>query len=136
MNSAAATFRVQGMSYAVRSLTQHHHQETAVDGTATAHPTSGELRMVFDVVPNDIILASWAYSPHQPLPAMVVFESLDGVSQRLTLELEEAHCVSYEEHFEAGGNGPAAHYCVVSVVARTITKQGSIYTNPWPATNQ
>ena len=131
MNSAAATFRVQGMRYAVRSLTQHTHQATDANGTAAAHPTSGELRLVLDVVPNDVLLPTWAYSPHRALPATVVFDALDGGSQRLTLVLDEAYCVSYEEHFESGGDG-AALYCVVSVVARTITKQGIAYTNLWP----
>lgn len=134
MNSAAATFQVQGARYAVRSLTQHTHQDTAANGTATAHPSNGELRLVLDVVPNDVLLPTWAYSPHRPLPATVVFDALDGGSQLLTLVLEDAYCVSYEEHFETTPDATAALYCIVSIVARTITKQGIAYTNPWPGT--
>lgn len=134
MNSAAATFSVQEADYVVRSLTQHMHQPTADNGYVTANPNSGELRLVLDVRPGDVFLPSWAHNPHQALPARVVFAALDGVSMPLTLALEEAYCVSYEEHFEANPHGgeQAAFYCVVSVVARRILKQGVEYVNHWP----
>jgi hypothetical protein len=131
MNSAAATFWVQDTDYTVRSLTQHMNQETTDRGIVNAQPTSGELRIVLENRPHDVLLPTWAYTPHMALPARVVFEALDGVSLPLTLVLEEAYCVGYEEHFEANGMGEAAHYYVLSVVARRIIKQGTTYVNNW-----
>ena len=131
--NTAATFWVQSTSYAVRSLTQHMHQETAADGTATRRPTSGALRLLLDVRPHDVLLPTWAYSPHLALPARVVFRPFGDLAQALTLTLEDAYCVGYEEHFEPGHAGGApAFYCLVNVVARRIRKQGVDYVNPWP----
>ena len=133
MNSAAATFWVQGNSYAVSSLTQHMHQPTAENGTVTAHPTSGELHLVLDVLPRNATLPAWAYAPHLALPARVVFDALDGLSPALTLRLDEAYCVGYAEHFEHHpAPGQSAFYCVVTLVARRIEKQGVAYVNRWP----
>ena len=137
MNSASATFWVQDTAYTVRSLTQHMHQETTENGSVTSRPTSSELRMLLDVIPGDVLLPTWAYSPDKALSARVVFDALDSGSSSMTLILEDAYCVSYEEHFEpnqAGGN--AALYCVVSVVARRISKRGVEYVNFWTPTNQ
>ncbi len=136
MNSAAATFWVQDTAYTVRSLTQHMHQETTERGLVNAQPTSGELRLVLENLPHDVLLPTWAYTPHMALPARVVFEALDGVSLPLTLVLEEAYCVGYEEHFESNGTGQAAHYYVLSVVARRIIKQGTTYVNNWVEATQ
>jgi hypothetical protein len=136
MNSAAATFWVQDTDYTVRSLTQHMHQETTERGLVNAQPTSGELRIVLDYRPHDVLLPTWAYTPHMALPARVVFEALDSVSLPLTLVLEEAYCVGYEEHFEANGTGEASHYYVLSVVARRIIKQGTTYVNNWVEATQ
>jgi hypothetical protein len=58
------------------------------------------------------------------------------VSLPLTLVLEEAYCVGYEEHFESNGTGEAAHYYVLSVVARRIIKQGVTYVNNWVEATQ
>jgi hypothetical protein len=136
MNSAAATFWVQDTDYTVRNLTQHMHQETTERGLVNAQPTSGELRIVLENRPHDVLLPTWAYTPHMALPARVVFEALDGVSLPLTLVLEEAYCVGYEEHFESNGTGEAAHYYVLSVVARRIIKQGITYSNNWTEATQ
>jgi hypothetical protein len=136
MNSAAATFWVQDTDYVVRSLTQHTHQETTERGLVNAQPTSGELRIVLENRPHDVLLPTWAYTPHMALPARVVFEALDGVSLPLTLVLEEAYCVSYEEHFESNGTGEASHYYVLSVVARRLIKQGVTYVNNWVEATQ
>ena len=133
MNSVEAHLWVQETAYAVRSLTQHMHQTTAQNGYVTSTPSSGELRLVLEVQPRDVLLPTWAYTPHLARPARVVFEALDGISSTLTLVLEEAYCVSYEEHFEAGPDGQqASFYCLISVVARRITKQGVAYVNHWP----
>ncbi|RZJ57740.1 MAG: hypothetical protein EOO55_02705 [Hymenobacter sp.] len=136
MNSAEATFWVQETAYVVRSLTQHMHQETNDRGLVNAQPANGELRLVLENLPHDVLLSTWAYTPHLALPARVVFEALDGVSQPLTLTLEEAYCVGFEEHFESNGQGQAAHYYIVSVVARRIIKQGVAYVNQWADTTQ
>ncbi len=137
MNSSAATFWVQDTGYSVRSLTQHAHQATVDNGTVTARPISGELSLVLDVRPRDLLLPTWAYSPHLALPARVVFDALDGVSTSLTLTLEEAYCVGYEEHFEhTPAAGQPSFYCLVRVVARQLLKQGVAYTNAWPEKGQ
>jgi hypothetical protein len=136
MNSAAATFWVQDTDYTVRSLTQHMHQETTERGLVNAQPTSGELRIVLENRPHDVLLPTWAYTPHMALPARVVFEALDGVSLPLTLVLEEAYCVGYEEHFESNSTSQASHYYVLSVVARRIIKQGVTYVNNWVEATQ
>lgn len=136
MNSAAATFWVQDTDYTVRSLTQHMNQETTDRGLVNAQPTSGELRIVLENRPHDVLLPTWAYTPHMALPARVVFEALDSVSLPLTLVLEEAYCVGYEEHFEPNDAGEAAHYYVLSVVARRIIKQGVTYVNNWVEATQ
>lgn len=134
MNSASATFWVQETSYPVRSLTQHMHQPTADNGYVTANPSSGELRLALEVRPHDLLLPTWAHSPYLALPARVVFDALDHASLSLTLTLEEAYCVSYEEHFEAYPGGQrASFYCLVNVGARRISKRGVEYVNHWPA---
>ena len=134
MNSAAATFWVQYTPYVVQNLTQHMHQETNNRGITTAKPVGGELRLTLDFAPHDTLLASWAYDPHKALLACVVFDALDGLSPSLTLELEEAYCVSFEEHFETQPGGrQSSIYWLVSVVARRFTKRGTDYPNAWPA---
>lgn len=105
MNSTAATFWVQETGYPVRALTQHMHQNTDERGREVSRPVSGELRLVLDVRPHDVLLPTWAYAQHKPLAARVVFAALDGLSNSLTLTLDDAHCVSYEEHFETNPGG-------------------------------
>ena len=131
MNSASATLWVQDTAYVVRSLTQQMNQETSERGDVNAQPTSGEVRLVLDAVPHDVLLPTWAYTPHLAMPARVVFDALDGLSLPLTLLLEEAYCVGFEEHFESNHHGQASHYYVVSIVARKLVKQGVTYVNHW-----
>ena len=133
MNSASATFWVQETAYVVRSLTQHMHQATNSNGYITGNPIIGEMRLVLEVQPRDVLLPTWAYNPAMTLPARVVFDALDAGSMSLTLTLEEAYCVSYEEHYESQPGGKeSSFYCVVSVVARRIIKHGVEYVNHWP----
>ncbi len=137
MNSANAHFWVQETAYVVRSLSHHVYQATGENGYVTSTPVCGELRLALNVRPHDVLLPTWAHNPQLALPAELVFDSLDGVSSPLALTLEEAYCVSYEEHFETNPDGEeASFYCIISVVARVMNKRGVAYVNHWPATTK
>ena len=65
----------------------------------------------------------------------VAFAAIDGLSPGMRLEFEEGYCVSFEEHFEPRVPGQPALHCRISIVARRITKRGTVYESSWPPTS-
>lgn len=133
MNSFSATLHVGDLIVPVLSCSQHVHQHTDLRGQASSPTFTGELRLHL-ALPRGILLPHWAYETHLPLNGYVDFAAIDGVSGGARLEFEEGYCVSFDEHFEPRVPGQPALHCRISIVARRITKRGTVYESVWPPT--
>lgn len=76
-------------------------------------------------------LAAWAKEPFKAISCSVVFSDLDGIGPSMVLALEDAHCVSYAEHFQTDPTGNVSYFLQLGIAAGRITKQGTEFLNHW-----
>ena len=116
--------------YPVDICTQHMHQDLAARGRPATRPYAGELHLTM-LPPANVTLMAWAKNPALAISCCLVFSDLDGVSPSLVLQLENAYCVSYAEHFVTDNSGHVSYFVQLSIAAGQITKHGVRVTNHW-----
>jgi hypothetical protein len=130
MASFNATLFVNEHRYPIDLCSQHMHQDVGSRGQPTSRTYSGELIITMRTPP-DCVLLAWAASPQQALACRVVFADLDGVVPSFVLTLENAYCLSYEEHFQPNNEGQTAYFCQIGITAERIDKRGVAFTSQW-----
>ncbi|MGY3793345.1 type VI secretion system tube protein TssD [uncultured Aquimarina sp.] len=105
-------------------------QDTDYTGRPCAKPQGGQVSLLIESTASADFL-DWTISPTITKNCKITFFRRDNMSSLKNVEVKDAYCIEYTEHFNAESAKPLQIHLVLS--AKEITIKGTTFTNNWPS---
>ena len=127
--SFLAKLELDGEELTILDCSFTFRQDTDYTGRPCAKPQGGQVSLLIESTAKTDFL-DWTISPTNTKNCKVTFFRRDNMSSLKTVEITDAFCIEYTEHFNSNAAQPLQIHLILS--AREISIKGTKFTNNWP----
>ena len=128
--SFLAKFELDGEELTILDCSFTFRQDTDYTGRPCAKPQGGQVSLLIESTAKTDFL-DWTISPTNTKNCKIIFFRRDNMSSLKNVEIKDAFCIEYTEHFNANDAQPLQIHLVLS--AKEISIKGTTFKNNWPA---
>ncbi len=127
--SFLAKLDLEGEELNILDCSFEFSQDTDYTGRPCAKPQGGQVTLLIESTSKTDFL-DWCISPSITKNCVITFYRRDNMSSLKNVDIKEAYCIKYKEHFNAENAQPLQVHLVLS--AKEIKVKGTTYINNWP----
>ena len=128
--SFLAKLELNGEEINILDCSFSFRQDTDQTGKPSSKPQGGQISLLIESTSKTDFL-DWSISPTITKNCKITFFRKDNVSSLKNVEIIDAYCIEYSEHFNAQDSMPLQIHLILS--AKEISIKGTTFTNNWPS---